>query len=137
MTGEPSAAARRDANPMTLRKNQLGRKGEAAAAGHLASLGYAVRARNVRTPYGELDLVAVHGESTVFIEVKTRRSRRYGLPEEAVTARKKSHLTASAQYYIQKHGLSAMPWRIDVVAVECDRAGNVQRIEVFENAVFG
>lgn len=137
MTGGQSADARREANPMTLPKNLLGRKGEAAAAGHLTSLGYVVRARNVRTPYGELDLIAVHGDSTVFVEVKTRRSRTHGLPEEAVTARKKSHLTASAQYYLQKHGLSAMPWRIDVVAVECDGAGNVRRIEVFENAVFG
>ena len=122
---------------MALRKDLLGRKGEEAAARHLASLGYTIRARNVRTPYGEVDLIAVRGESTVFVEVKTRRSRTYGLPEEGVTARKRRRLTASAQYYLQDHGLSATPWRIDVVAVECDRAGTVKRIEVFENAVTG
>jgi putative endonuclease len=122
---------------MALRKDMLGRKGEEAAARRLASLGYTIRARNVRTPYGELDLIAVRGESTVFIEVKTRRSRTFGLPQEGVTARKKRRLAASAQYYLQEHGLSATPWRIDVVAVECDGLGTVRRIEVFENAVIG
>jgi putative endonuclease len=122
---------------MTRRSNALGKLGEDAAAVHLDRLGYAIRARNVRTPFGELDLVAGHGESTVFIEVKTRRSRTRGLPEEAVTARKKIRLTASAQYYLQEKGLSDSPWRIDVVAVEYDRSGRMKRIEVFENAVTG
>jgi putative endonuclease len=122
---------------MTRGSNALGKLGEDAAAVHLVRLGYAIRARNVRTPFGELDLVAGDGESTVFIEVKTRRSRTRGLPEEAVTARKKIRLTASAQYYLQEKGLSDSPWRIDVVAVEYDRSGRMKRIEVFENAVTG
>lgn len=122
---------------MTLRNTVLGKMGEDAAAVHLSRLGYVIRARNVRTPCGELDLIAADGESTVFVEVKTRRSRTHGLPEEAVTARKKSRLLASAQHYLQGKGLSDSSWRIDVVAVEYDRSGVVKRIEVFENAVSG
>ncbi len=122
---------------MTVQNKELGKMGEDAAAGHLALLGYVIRARNVRTPCGELDLIAADGECTVFVEVKTRRSRTHGLPEEAVTARKKSRLLASAQHYLQRTGLSDYPWRIDVVAVEYDRSGTVKRIEVFENAVSG
>jgi putative endonuclease len=122
---------------MSSRNIALGKKGEDAAADHLARLGYAVRAHNVRTPYGELDLIAANGDGTVFVEVKSRRSRTHGLPEEAVTARKKSRLLASAQHYLQANGLSDSPWRIDVVAVEYDRSGSVKRIEVFENAVGG
>lgn len=92
-------------------------------------------ARNVRTPFGELDLIAIHGEFTVFIEVKARSSRNHGLPEEAITPRKRNHLLASAQHYLQAHAASDSAWRIDVAAVECDPSGNVQRIEVLENAV--
>jgi putative endonuclease len=112
----------------------LGTRGEQAAADHLQRLGYEILARNVRTPYGELDLIAAHAGSTVFIEVKTRRSRTHGLPEEAVTLRKQKRLVASAQYYLQQHGLSDTAWRIDVAALEY--GGRIlKRIEVFENAV--
>jgi putative endonuclease len=104
---------------MTRRNILVGKKGEDIAAGHLARQGYAVRGRNV------------------FVEVKTRRSRTYGLPQEAVTARKKRRLAASARHYLQENGISDSPWRIDVVAVECDGTGTVERIEVFENAVTG
>jgi putative endonuclease len=120
---------------VTSRNKALGDHGEETAARHLSRKGYKILARNVRTPYGELDLIATEAGSTVFVEVKTRRSRTHGLPEEAVTLRKRNHLLASAQYYLQQHGLSDAAWRIDVVAVEYGSAGTLQRIEVFENAV--
>jgi putative endonuclease len=112
----------------------VGNRGENAAAGHLARLGYEILTRNLRTPYGEVDLVARHGGFLVFVEVKTRRSRTHGLPEEAVTPRKRNRLLSSAQHYLQQRGLLDSPWRIDVVAVEYGRAGTLERIEVFENA---
>jgi putative endonuclease len=113
----------------------LGNRGEEAAAAHLVRLGYEILARNIRTPYGELDLLARREESTVFFEVKTRRNRTHGLPEEAITPRKRNHLLASAQYYLQQRALCEVPWRIDVVAVEFDSSGVLKRLEVFENAV--
>ncbi|MBN1438129.1 MAG: YraN family protein [Anaerolineales bacterium] len=115
----------------------LGDQGERAAAESLRRAGYEIIGRNLRTPYGEVDLVARHMGFTVFVEVKTRRSRAHGLPEEAVTARKRTRLIRSAQHYLQERGLLDTPWRIDVVAVEFGRAGDSQRIEVFENAVRG
>jgi putative endonuclease len=105
------------------------------AARYLESLGHTILARNVRTPYGELDLVTRHGEWTICVEVKTRRNRSYGLPEDAVDHRKRAHVLAAAQYYLQQEELLATPWRLDVVAVELDRAGNIRRMEVFENAI--
>jgi putative endonuclease len=122
---------------MALGNSLLGKKGEDAAAEHLAGRGYTILARNVRTPSGELDLVAQAGEFLVFVEVKTRRGRSHGLPEEAITPRKKSHLLGSAQYYLQENGRMESPWRIDVVAIEYSRTGALERIEVFENAVSG
>ena len=121
----------------SAQNKSLGNLGEEAAAGHLVRAGYEIIARNVRTPYGEVDLIANYAGFTVFLEVKTRRSRSHGLPEEAVTSRKQSRLLASAQHYLQERGLLDSPWRIDVVAVEYGRAGNLERIEVFENAVSG
>ncbi len=116
---------------------QTGRQGEDAAARLLAQRGYQVIARNVRTPSGELDLIAVHGEFTVFVEIKTRHGRGHGLPEEAVTPAKKTRLRAAAQHFLQERGLMDTPWRIDVAALELDRCGRIQRFEVFENAVGG
>jgi putative endonuclease len=115
----------------------LGKIGEDAAAEHLGGKGYAILGRNVRTPSGELDLVASAGEFLVFVEVKARRGRSHGLPEEAITARKKKHLLESAQHYLQATGRTDQPWRIDVVAIEYGRSGALERIEVFENAVSG
>ena len=120
---------------MASRNKILGERGETAAADRLREMGYEILDRNVRTPFGELDLIAAQKETTVFVEVKTRRSRTHGLPEEAVTARKKNRLLESAQYYLQQRGLLETPWRIDVVAVEYGPAGTLRRIEVFENAV--
>jgi putative endonuclease len=122
---------------MARGNNLLGRKGEDAAASHLIGMGYAILARNVRTPSGELDLVASAGEFLVFVEVKARRGRSHGLPEEAITPRKKKHLLESAQHYLQATGRPDRPWRIDVVAIEYGRADALERIEVFENAVVG
>jgi putative endonuclease len=121
--------------PMTTGNKLLGDRGEAAAAAHLRELGYEILARNLRTPFGELDVIARRGGSTVFVEVKTRRSRTHGLPEEAITPRKRSRLLASAQFFLQQRALSDTVWRIDVVAVEFDSSGALKRLEVFENAV--
>jgi len=115
----------------------LGKKGEDAAAIHLSGKGYTILARNVRTPCGELDLVASSGEYLVFVEVKARRGRSHGLPEEAITRRKKKHLLDSALQYLQENGRMDTPWRIDVVAIEYGPRGTLARIEVFENAVSG
>ncbi len=120
---------------MTSGNRRLGDLGEETAAAHISQLGYDVLARNVRTPFGELDVIARQGGLTVFFEVKTRRSRTHGLPEEALTPRKRNHLMASAQYYLQQHALWDSPWRIDVVAIEFDSSGAMKRLEVFENAV--
>jgi putative endonuclease len=122
---------------MSAHNRVVGNRGEAAAARRLCELGYEILARNVRTPFVELYLIARRGEMLVFFEVKTRRGRSHGLPEESITPRKRAHLISSAQHYLQSQNQSATAWRIDVVAIEADAAGAVRRFEVFENAVHG
>lgn len=122
---------------MSLARVRLGQRGEQLAAERLAALGYDIVERNYRCPYGELDLVARQGETWVFVEVRTRRGARFGTPEESFTPRKRAHLIAAAQHYLQVHALEEEPWRIDAVAVALSADGRLQRLDVIENAVSG
>jgi putative endonuclease len=135
---------------MKSRRQKLGEWGEGVAASFLRERGYTVLDRNARTPYGEIDLVAfqdcphtvaILAETpapagvTVFVEVKTRSSTTYGLPEESVTPRKQTHLLAAAQAYLQAHPELEGDWRIDVIAVERQPSERQPTITHFENAV--
>lgn len=122
---------------MTATRKSLGAFGEAYARGYLARRGYRIIESNVRLPIGEIDIVASDGDTLVFVEVRTRRSRRLGTPEESVTRRKAQRLLALAQQYLQRHGGPDQTWRIDVVAVEVGGDGRVTRAEVYQNAVEG
>lgn len=95
-----------------------GRRGERVASWYLRLHGYRILAHNYRTPYGELDLVARQGEEIVFVEVKTRTSKTYGYPEEAVHRTKLAHVVAAAEIYRTSERLTQQPFRIDVISVE-------------------
>lgn len=110
---------------MSQSRQELGRWGEAHAADYLQQQGYTVIARNIRTPYGEIDLIVqqlskiTEDETiTVFVEVKTRTSKTFGYPEEAITPRKQLNLVSAAQHYLQEHPDLDKNWRIDVIAIE-------------------
>ena len=116
-------------------KQRLGRWGETAAANFFAQNGYQVVAKNLRTPYGEIDLLVEKDGVIVFVEVKTRSGTGYGQPEEAVTKEKQGHLLAAIAYYWQHNPQEETDWRVDVVAVT--RRGNGKEVEIvhFENAI--
>jgi putative endonuclease len=122
---------------MTEARQRLGRLGEKLAAERLLVLGYTIVARNYRCPFGELDLVARQDECWVFVEVRARHGERFGTPEQSITPRKRAHLVAAAQHYLQAHALADVPWRIDVVAVAFTPGGRLRRLEVIPNAVKG
>ncbi|MDO8622247.1 MAG: YraN family protein [bacterium] len=99
-------------------RSRFGTLAENYAAVYLASQGYRVLEHNVRTPVGELDLVARKGREVVFVEVKARSTHAYGSPEESVNRAKQRHLIRSAQAYMAKHrALRGSPYRIDVIAI--------------------
>lgn len=120
---------------MTKTRQRLGQRGEALAAEKMLAGGYLIVDRNYRCQAGELDLVTRQGELWVFVEVRTRRGRRYGTPEDSITPRKRAHLIAAAQTYLQDHDLNNVNWRIDLVAVELSEIGQLLRVEQLENAV--
>lgn len=94
----------------------VGREGEALAASYLEAAGYAIVARNVRTKLGEIDLIARDGKALVFVEVKSRRSERFGRGADAVDARKQARLRRLAEAYLGSR-LGGEAVRFDVVDV--------------------
>lgn len=141
MRRRPATGATTESAPMNDRttdpRKGLGRWGENLAATHLESLGYALIARNWRCRGGEIDLVFRDGETIVFVEVKTRRGRNYGAPEEALTPHKADKLLSLGGQYVAAHELEDVSWRIDLVAVELDERGRLLRCEHIPNAVLG
>lgn len=109
----------------------LGAFGEAWATGHLTRLGYRIVDRNVRYRVGELDIVAREGGDLVFVEVKCRRSGRFGPPETSIDRRRFTHLEQAIQEYLARHVLEPAPYRLDVVAIEVGPHGEVTRCEIF------
>ncbi len=120
---------------MSTSRQTLGRWGESRAAEYLTRRGYTIIERNVRTRYGEIDIVARQAEVAVFVEVKTRSSTAYGYPEESITQKKRAHLIASAQAYLQTHPELETDWRIDVIAIHRPHSSRAPQITHFENAV--
>jgi len=117
------------------RQQKIGRWGEDLAAKYLQELGYQIVSRNERTPYGEFDLIAKLADLVVFIEVKTRFSESFGLPEISVNQTKTRHILDSVQFYLQSHPEMDCAWRVDVISIRRRADGNSPEIVVFENAI--
>jgi putative endonuclease len=116
-----------------MKHNQtVGQWGEETATAYLRQRGYEILARNARTPYGEIDIIAKQGEITIFIEVKALTSSRNFFPEQNVTARKRNHMLACAEHYAAESKIDH--WQIDVISVE-GKVGLEPKITHFENAI--
>ena len=118
-----------------MKRRETGILGEKLAGDFLRERGYEILETNYRSPYGEIDLIARHRGYLVFIEVRTKKSREFGNPEESITQTKKEHLTATAWHYLESRENPPRMWRIDAVAVELDRRNRALRIEIIENAI--
>ena len=112
-----------------------GKIGELAAIEFLKKNGYKIFGTNVRTPFGEIDMVAGKKGVTIFAEVKTRITSSLGPPYLSITRSKQRHIIKNALYYLQSRGLAHSNWRIDVVSVKLDQAYEVDNIEIIENAI--
>ena len=99
-------------------RKRLGINGEDIACEYLENQGIKVVERNIRYKPGELDIVAIDKNRLCFIEVKTRKSLKYGRPSLAITAAKQSTIRALAQLYLKTHlkYKSYIP-RIDVIEI--------------------
>lgn len=104
-------------------KDRVGQYGERVAVKHLMDNGFVVLDRNWRCELGEIDIVARDGDYLVVVEVKTRRSSRFGPPAEAVTPAKLARLRRLTARWITESGLHPPRVRIDVLSVRPQRAG--------------
>jgi len=118
-----------------MKRRDTGILGEKLAKGFLKKRGYRILETNYRCPQGEIDIVAKHRDSLVFIEVRAKKSSEFGSPEESITPAKRERMRATASHYRQTHNKLPSLWRIDVVAVELNQNGKLSRIELIENAV--
>lgn len=120
---------------MSRDRQDLGQLGEKLACEFLRKNGYKIIDQNFRTRGGEIDIVAEEGEMLVFVEVKTRTNRMFGLPEEAIDARKQHKLAMTAECYLATHHLYEKNYRIDSVAVEIDETNAEPKIRHEEDVV--
>lgn len=112
----------------------IAKTGELLALKHLKTRGCKILAQNYRARRGEIDLIVQDGEFTVFVEVKTRRSLRFGLPQAAVTLQKQRQISKVALAYLQAQNLLDAPCRFDVIAIHLSPQLELLRLEQIESA---
>jgi putative endonuclease len=95
-----------------------GDAGESIAVDFLQTEGLRIVQRNYRFDRGEIDIVAQDGDQLVFVEVKSRRTRSHGSPEESMTPLKEEFLKRTAEGYLFEHNMEDRPCRFDVIAIE-------------------
>ena len=98
-----------------MTNKHLGNSGEEYAALYLEQNGYHILHRNWRKGHGEIDLIASLHEWTVFVEVKTRNSTKFGFPEESISQLKIFRLQKAAGEYLQLHPSKKI--RFDVISI--------------------
>ena len=118
-----------------MKRRDTGMLGEKLARDFLEKQGYHIIETNYRCPEGEIDIVARHKDYLVFVEVRTKKSLEFGIPEESITPAKMQRLRTVAYHYQQDRSNLPPLWRIDVVAIELDHKGKPLRTELIENAV--
>ena len=100
-----------------MKPDILWREGENRAVQYLEKQGCIILERNYRCRFGEIDIIALDDGVLCFIEVKTRSSLDYGLPCQAVSSRKESHIKKCAYRYISLHHMEEWEIRIDIIEV--------------------
>ena len=117
---------------MTEKTKTLGKKGEDIAAAFLEKKGYNILFRNYKCSFGEIDIIAKHKKTLSFIEVKTRSTKKYGFPQEAVTPAKQAKISRVALEFVQRYKMENRAARFDVVSVQSLNDG--YEVDLIENA---
>lgn len=105
---------------MTQKRLNFGRAGEDAAAAFLKKKGYRILERNYRARVGEVDIIAEHKKTVVFVEVKSRSSDEFGGGIAALTPHKQHKVAQTARCFLAKHKIVDREVRFDIVALSGD-----------------
>jgi len=111
---------------------QFGKQSESLAVRYLEKNGYVILERNYRIREGEIDIIAKDGDTIVFIEVKARRSGKFGNPKWAVTPGKQKKISLTALHYLKATNRSNAKARFDVVTIRSEK--NSSDMEIIKNA---
>jgi putative endonuclease len=135
---ENDSVFKQDSRLGWVSSSETGLTGERLAAEHLAKLGYRLVVANFKVPVGrnskgvqvtgEIDLIALDGETLCFVEVKTRVSRDFGGPLTAVDVRKQRQISRTARVYRRIFSIYDMQYRFDVVSVVLERGASPEII---------
>lgn len=112
----------------------LGTKGEKLAWETLKKIGYKIVAKNYTCVLGEIDLIAWDNKTLVFIEVRSRKEIKYGMPAETVNHNKQRKIRKVAEYFLVVNRLADVYCRFDVVGIVWGEKGKKPQIEIFKDA---
>lgn len=117
-------------------KRSMGSLGEHIAVNYLKDCGFSIIKQNFRVGrMGEIDIIAREKEFVCFIEVKSRKSLKYGSPAEAVNRRKQDNIRRLAGIYISRYKLNECCIRFDVVEIILSgREQGTKEINLIRNA---
>lgn len=118
--------------------NELGQWGEEVAANYLESKGYRILERDWKSGHRDLDIIARTANEVVFVEVKTRRTREFGNPFEAVDYRKRHNLLAAINQYVRYRQID-MPLRLDIISIIAEDMSHpeIEHIEDVQMVSYG
>jgi putative endonuclease len=116
--------------------DNIGKFGEDIASKYLEEKGYKIKERNYRTFLGEIDIIAEYKGSIIFVEVKTRRSDKFGYPEEAINFNKQQKIIKNTLCYLAKYNLWKNNYCIDVILVSISNNKDVKRIKHIKDAFY-
>lgn len=102
--------------------------GEESAIEYLKKSGYRIIEKNYTTAHGELDIIALDGDTIVFIEVKSRNNEKYGKPIEAITRKKQDNIIKSAKEFIHKKRLYERNIRFDAICILRDNMEHIENV---------
>ena len=114
----------------------IGKYGEGLACKYLESKGYKIKERNYRTFLGEIDIVCEYKKNIIFVEVKTRRSDKFGYPEEAINFIKQRKIIKNALCYLSKYHLWGENCCFDVILVRISKDKDTKSIKHIRNAFY-
>ncbi|MFW6238444.1 MAG: YraN family protein [Halanaerobiales bacterium] len=117
---------------MNYSNKELGDWGENRACTYLKDTGYNLVERNFRTRWGEIDIIARREDLIAFIEVKTRKSKKYGTPVEAVNRKKQHKIKSLARSFLQQNDITCCQVRFDIISIKI--SGCKARLRHLKNA---
>jgi len=110
---------------LNFHNQEIGKIGEEEACKYLQSSNYKILDRNFLSQNGEIDIIAKNNEEYIFVEVKTRMSRNYGKPIDAVDKNKQKHIIDATKYYVYKNSLENQNIRFDIIEVYINKSNKL------------